>query len=377
MNTVIIGGGASGIACAIRIKQNSPESTVTVLEHLDEACKKIHATGNGRCNITNRHADGFRNTKEFFESLGLMLRESGEGRMYPYSNQAASVVEVMLEACDRYGVKIVTDCTVRKAEKVGGQFNIFTDKGVFSSDNLVLATGGMAQSALGSDGSGYALAKSFGHSVTELSPALVQLKSSSKNCRVLKGVRAKCNVKIETNGEIVGEDYGELLFTEYGISGIVTMNLSEKISDRRLKSGEDRCHAIIDFVPEISEAELVSHFEKFGNFDGILPHKLCAVLQRQTDGDGAKTAKYIKNWKLIITGTKGYDYAQITKGGVPLSELKSGNESSLCEGLFIVGELADRQFNCGGFNLDYAFNSGIAAADRITGHRKQFSGIVI
>ena len=365
MDVLIIGGGASGIVCAIRLKQNNPAIGVTVLEHLDEACKKIHATGNGRCNITNKNADGFETTASFFQSLGLLLRESGEGRMYPYSNQAASVVGVLLEACEKYGVTLVTDCHIKKAEKLDGQFNVFTDKGVFTADNLVLATGGMAQSALGSDGSGYALAKAFGHSVTELSPALVQLKSSSKNCRVLKGVRAKCCVKIETNGDIVGEDYGELLFTEYGISGIVTMNLSEKISDRRLKSGEDRCHAIIDFVPEISEEALVSHFETFGNFDGILPHKLCAVLQRQTDGDGVKTAQYIKHWKLIITGTKGYDYAQITKGGVPLGELKEGGESALCDGLYIIGELTDRQFHCGGFNLDAAFNSGIAAADKI------------
>ena len=366
MDTVIIGGGASGIACAIRIKQNNPAVNVTVLEHLDEACKKIHATGNGRCNITNANAKGFEVTKDFFESLGLLMRESGEGRMYPYSNQAASVVTVMLDACEKYGVKIVTDCNVRSAEKVGEQFNVFTDKGIFIADRLVLATGGTAQSALGSDGSGYALAKAFGHSITELSPALVQLKSSSKNCRVMKGVRAKCDVKIEINGSIVAKDFGELLFTEYGISGIVTMNLSEYVSDKRLKSGEERCVAVIDFVPDVSEEELLSHYEKFGNFDGVLPHKLCSVLQRQTEGDGEKTAKYIKNWRLIITGTKGYDYAQITKGGVPENELADGNESALCSGLYIVGELTDNQFKCGGYNLNYAFNSGIKAADKIT-----------
>ncbi|MBQ9517934.1 MAG: aminoacetone oxidase family FAD-binding enzyme [Eubacterium sp.] len=366
MEVLIIGCGASGAACAIRLKQNNPDIGVTVLEHLDEPCKKIHATGNGRCNITNKNADGFEVTKSFFESLGLLLRESGEGRMYPYSNQAASVVSVMLSACEKLGVKIVTDCVTRKAEKIDNQFNVFTNKGVFSSDVLVLATGGKAQPALGSDGSGYALAQAFGHSVTELSPALVQLKSSTKNCRALKGVRAKCKVKIETNGEIIAEDSGELLFTEYGISGIVTMDLSGKISDEKLKNGTERSVAIIDFVPEISEEELLEHYNKFGDFEGVLPHKLCKVLLRQSDGDSAKMAQYIKHWRLIVTGTKGYDYAQITKGGVPNSELKDGNESALCSDLYIVGELTDNQFRCGGFNLDYAFNSGIAAADRIT-----------
>ncbi len=367
MEVLIIGAGASGIACAIRVKQNNPKVSVTVLEHLEEPCKKIHATGNGRCNITNRNADGFAVTQGFFESLGLLLRESREGRMYPYSNQAASVVSVMLTACEKLGVKIVTDCNVRKAEKYGDQFNVFTDKGVFSADALVLATGGKAQPALGSDGSGYALARSFGHSITALSPALVQLKSSTKNCRALKGVRSKCSVKIETNGEIIAEDFGEILFTEYGISGIVIMDLSEKISDEKLKNGAERSMAIIDFVPGISENELLSHCDKFGDFEGILPHKLCKVLMRQADGDSAKMAQYIKHWKLIVTGTKGYDYAQITKGGVPNSELKNGNESAICDNLYIIGELTDNQFKCGGFNLDYAFNSGINAADSITG----------
>ncbi len=367
MNAVIIGGGASGIACAIRLKQNNPACEVTVLEHLEEACKKLHATGNGRCNITNRYAPGFAGTQAFFSSLGLVLRESREGRMYPYSNQASGAVSVLLNACDRLGVNIVTSCTVRKAEKLDGEFHVHTDKGVFVCDVLALATGGMAQPALGSDGSGYALAKMFGHSVTALAPALVQLKSSSKNCRTLKGVRAKCLVKIETNGKTVAQDSGELLFTEYGISGIVTMNLSEYISDERLKSGTDRCVAVIDFTPDISEEALLQHAEAFGSFEGILPHKLCTVLQRQSEGDLMKMAHYIKNWRLIITGTKGYAYAQITKGGIPNSELKAGNESAICSGLYLLGELTDNQFCCGGYNLDYAFSSGIRAADTICG----------
>ena len=229
----------------------------------------------------------------------------------------------------------------------------------------MLATGGRAQSSLGSDGSGYELAKTFGHTVSQLSPALVQLKSSTKNCRALKGVRAKCNVRIETNGTVTGEEFGELLFTEYGLSGIVIMNLSEKISDLKLKSGEERSLAVIDFVPEMSEQELNEHYAKFHSFDGILPHKLCAILSRQTDGDVSKIAKYMKNWRVIITGTKGYEYAQITKGGVKRDELDESFESKLCDNLYIIGELTDNQYKCGGFNLDFAFNSGIKAADKI------------
>ena len=365
MRAIIIGGGASGIACAVRIKQNMPGADVTVLEHLESPCKKLFATGNGRCNITNTNADGYEITKEFFESIGLLLRESSEGRIYPYSNQAATVVNVLLSACEKYGVKIVNECNAYKVEKIGGQFNVFTSQGVFCSDVLVIAAGGKAQKKLGSDGSGYALAQMLGHGVTELSPALVQLVSPSKHCRALKGVRTKCNVSIETNGELVETAFGELLFTEYGISGIVTMDLSHHVNDARLKDGSERTVAVIDFVPSLTEDELKEHVKTFGSLEGILPAKLCAILERQSNEDCEKAIRYAKNWRIIITGTKGYSFAQITNGGIPCDELDENNESLKTQGLYIIGEITDNQFKCGGYNLNYAFSSGVRAADSI------------
>jgi hypothetical protein len=191
------------------------------------------------------------------------------------------------------------------------------------------------------------------------------LKSSSKHCRALKGIRTKCNIKIETNGEIVGEDSGELLFADYGISGIVVMNLSKYVNDERLEKGRERTVAIIDFVPEMNEEQLRNHYDKFATFSGILPTKLCSVFERQADSNVDKIIKCIKSWRLIITGTKGFNFAQITKGGVPNAELKKANESIYHDALYIVGELTDNQFDCGGFNLDYAFSSGILTADDI------------
>ena len=374
MNVVVIGGGASGIACAIKTKLNNPDINVQVLEHLDVPCKKIYATGNGRCNITNKNAEGFRITKQFFEDIGLVMRESEDGRMYPYSNQASGVVDTLLSACKRLGIEIICDCNILRTEKIGNTFNTFTSKGIFSSDVLVLATGGMAQSALGSDGSGYALAKASGHKISELSPALVQLKSPNKSCRALKGIRAKCLVKLEINDETAGEEFGEVLFTDYGISGIVVMDLSQLVSDNAIAKKEQKCSAVLDFVPDMSEEELFDHYKKFNSFEGILPSKLCSVLNRQADGDGAKMAKYIKNWRLIITGTKGYDYAQITKGGVVLSELDESGQSKLCNKLYIIGELTDNQFPCGGFNLDFAWSSAVRAARSISGQWSVVSG---
>lgn len=366
METVIIGAGASGLACAIKIKQNNPNFNVTILERLEQIGKKLLATGNGRCNLTNRNADNNQFVESFFYSIGLVTRADSEGRVYPYSSQATSVLDVLSQACEQYDINIVCDCEAYRVEKLGEQFNIFTNKGVYTSDNLVLATGGMAQSALGSNGSGYELAKLFGHSITELSPALVQLKSSSKHCRALKGVRVKSNVKIEINSSVVAEEYGELLFADYGISGIVVMDLSKHVNDNRLKSGRDKCIAIIDFVPDMTEAQLVEHYNKFNSFIGILPQKLCSILSKQANGDANLIAKYAKSWRIIITGTKGYDFAQITNGGVDLNELDNDSQSKLVEKLFIAGELADKQFKCGGFNLNNAFYDGIKIADKIT-----------
>ena len=366
MEAVIIGGGASGIACAIRIKQNNPAADVTVLEHLDGIGKKLYATGNGRCNITNTHAPDFEATKEFLQSLGLVLRESAEGRMYPYSNQAATVVSTFTETCRQLGIRIVTDCTVSHLEKTDGLFYIATNYGVFSADVLVLATGGKSQSALGSDGSGYAYARVFGHRITPLAPALVQLTSSSKHCRALKGVRCKCNLALEVNGTVLAEEFGELLFTEYGISGIVAMDLSAHVHDDKLKCGEEKCLAVIDFVPDMSNEELLAHFNRFGTLTGILPAKLCAIFLKQANGDKERAVSFAKSWRLIITGTKGYDFAQITKGGVALDELSDTNESKLCDNLYIVGELTDNQFPCGGYNLNYAISSAVRAADSMT-----------
>ncbi len=365
MKVLIIGGGAAGTACAIRLKQNNPQCDVTILEHLGELCKKIYATGNGRCNLTNNKAEHYDITKDFFESLGVMLRTDHAGRVYPYSNQAGTVAETLKRECGRLGVNVVTSCNAERAEKSGYIYNVYTDKGIFSADTVVLATGGMSQSSLGSDGSGYKLAMDLGLKISKLSPALVQLKSSNKNCRALKGVRAKCKIFAEINGDIVGEEYGEVLFTDYGLSGIATMILAKYIDDDRIKKGLDRACTIIDFVPDCSEAQLTEHYKQFGGFDGILPSRLCSIVMRQAGGDAEKAAKYIKHQRFIITGTKGFDFAQITKGGVTSEQLLPSGETRLHNKLYIVGELTDKQFDCGGFNLDYAFSSGIIAADSI------------
>lgn len=173
---------------------------------------------------------------------------------------------------------------------------------------------------------------------------------------------------IELNGAIAAEESGEILFTDYGISGIAAMNLSYIVGQNFAKKEPEKCIAVLDLVPEISETQLMEHIEKFGSLCGILGSKLSDIISKQADGDAEKSAKFAKNWRLIITGTKGFDFAQITSGGIPLCEI-SEFESNHIKNLYICGELLDRQFECGGFNLDFAWHSGITAAKRITEKR--------
>lgn len=361
MTTIIVGAGASGLACAVRLKQNKPNDEVIILERLSGAGRKILATGNGRCNLSNLKADNHETVTDFFASLGLVTKADDEGRIYPYSNQAATVLESLLEKCSKLGVEIITDCTVEDIDK---NLTVTTDKGIFMADNVVVATGGKAQKSLGSDGSGYKLLSRLGHTITDLSPALVQLTSSSKYPRSLKGQRVKCNMAILLDGKKINEEFGEVLFTDYGISGIVAMNLSEPVSDNFSSRHPQKCHAVLDLVPEMTEAELKEHINRFGSLGGILGSRLSSILTAQAQGDATRTAKYAKSWKLIITGTKGFDFAQITKGGARLDEF-DGFASKKVTGLYACGEVLDKQFCCGGFNLDFAWYSGIATADKI------------
>ncbi len=366
MTTIIIGAGASGIACAIRLKQNNPDCEVKLLERMPAAGKKILATGNGRCNLSNTNTEHCDEVIDFFNSIGLVTRTDEEGRIYPYSNQASTVVELLLDECDRLGIEIITDCTVSKISK---SLIVTASKGIFKADNVVVATGGKAQKNLGSDGSGYKLLKSLGHSITPLSPALVQLTSSSKYPRKLKGHRIKCNMSILLDGKKVKSEYGEVLFTDYGLSGIVTMNLSGIVSKNFSAPQPKKCHAVLDLIPDMSENEILDYLNKFGKLSGILGSKLSSIIEKQADGEPAKMASLTKSWKLIITGTKGFDFAQITSGGASLDEFDE-YQSKLVKGLYACGEVLDRQFMCGGYNLNFAWYSGITAADKITIYNK-------
>ena len=302
MRVLIVGGGAAGLCCAIRLRQLDPAVQVTVLERLEQPGKKLLATGNGRCNLTNMQAPHSRAVLDFFASLGLMTRQEDLGRVYPYSLRAATVQNLLLDACRTLGVRLVTGCRV---EKILPGFTVQTDKGVFAGDKVVVACGGQAQPALGSDGSGYALLQDLGHSCTPLYPALVQLTSSSKYPRKLKGQRTRAAVAVTLDGETVAKSQGEVLFTDYGLSGIAVMDVSWAVGQNFARPRPQKCCAVLDLVPEWSENQLLSYLRQFGSLRGILSAEVTAILEKQAAGDPARLVQIAKHWQLIITGNKG------------------------------------------------------------------------
>ncbi len=335
-----------------------------MLERHERPGNKLYATGGGRCNLTNVNAEYYEETKAFFESLGVPFYIDTEGRAYPYSEKSGSVVKALFNECERLSVKVICNTEVLDIKRDEEGFCVFTTGETYKALRVIIAAGGAAQPSLGGNGSAFKLAEALGHSIVQPAPGLVPLTSPTKRLRALAGLRAKCKVSMELGGETVGEDEGELLFTDYGISGIVVMNLSNLVSRNFISENPKRCRAFIDFAPRMAEEELVEYAEKFGDFSGILGSGISAMLFSEAGGDAALAAKYLKHQAVIINGTRGFNFAQITCGGVPESEL-SDFASLKCPGLYLCGEVVDRQYECGGFNLDFAWHSGIAAAKNI------------
>ncbi len=402
-DTIIIGGGASGLMAAIFAARGGCK--VLVLEQKEKLCKKIYATGNGKCNFTNRdwQASYFRGTDSslaepvlrsfslddtlaFFKEIGIYPKERN-GYFYPNSEQAASVAEALVREAKRLGVMCVTECPVKRVTKgKNGFFAASTEQGAYNGKSMVLATGGKASPAHGSDGSGYPFAKSFGHTIIPPQPAIVQLRADGKFFKTLAGVRTEGRVLLNIGAEQYTEE-GELLFAAYGISGIPVMQVSRYASVALAQ--KKPVTAELDLFPALSEAELSGEIERRFVYmkkntaeealAGLCNHKLnyvvlqqCGIEPTKAAGcfgakEAARLAKEFKHFTVPITGTNGFEQAQACAGGVPLTELTEQMESKLVPGLFITGELADIDGTCGGYNLQWAWSSGAAAGRTIGG----------
>lgn len=386
----VIGAGASGIVAAISAKKTNNKLSVVLIEALPKIGKKILATGNGRCNLTNLTANAKSyNTKavsnvmefcppekiiEFFSSIGLECVSDSESRVYPMSNTASGVLDCLRFEAEHLGIDVMTDTKVTSVRK-NNSFFVINDG--IECRKVIIATGGKATPSQGSDGSGYPIIKSFGHTVTQLYPGLVQL-TVRENLKFLKGVRVKAAVSLkDKNGKILDKSEGEVLFADYGLSGIAIMDVSRSVK-------ENKCSCSLDILPEMKKEAAIEFIVKAKKRNpslsledalcGILPKKVGYLIIKNSgfrqditlidlkNGDINKFAENMKNCCFTVTGTRGFESAQITVGGASFKEFDVETlESRIVDGLYCTGEILDADAPCGGYNLQWAWASGIAA----------------
>ncbi len=387
--TIIVGGGASGLFCALCLNDRD----TLVLEKCDRVGRKLSATGNGQGNLSNTilsENDYFCDDRkkvatilrEFSPKVTLSkLEEKGgvftadeRGRVYPAGKQASAVTDLLRFSLAADGKKTLTACEVKRIKKEYGSFIVECEKDgqslTFCSQNLVFATGGKAAKNFGTDGSAFELIKALGHSVTELYPSLVQLKTDTRFIKGLKGIRVSACVEAVTKTGKIAREEGDIIFTDYGVSGDAIFRISAFVTDKA-----DKVTLSLDFAPTISDEEILSSIrakKKIGIYEasellsGVLPSALGrAVCKRAESVDEREILKKVRAFTLEVTGSLGFDYAQVTKGGVPLGEVSDTLESKIVENLYITGEALDVDGKCGGYNLQWAFSSALAVATAI------------
>ena len=389
----IIGAGASGMAAALAAAEN-PDVHVILMERQARVGRKLAATGNGRCNLSNLHADhqgyhgddadfagpaiaafGPEQTLNWFGKLGLFTVAEESGRVYPYSDQANSVVDVLRFALERPNIQMEMGFEVEKVKKTEQGFRVEGSEGIIECDKLIVACGGLAGTKLGGTMSGYKLLRSLGHKATKLRPTLVQIKSDWNGCASLKGVRANCHAQILHNGELFRESTGEIQFTEYGLSGPVMFEISRDVCQEK---GEWVCR--LDLLPHISreilEAELLRRRNATKQsaaelLTGILHNRLGRVvtqavgisahvpIRQLEDWELVEVAKSVKAFDISLTEPMGMDSAQVTAGGIVTKDFDPNSmESRIVPGLYACGEVLDIDGDCGGYNLQWAWSSG-------------------
>ena len=398
MRAAVIGAGASGMTAALTAVRLGHE--VTLYERQARVGRKLMATGNGRCNLTNTGAgpsnyhgeapDFVRPALEafpseaaldFFRGLGLLAREEWGGRVYPLSNSANSVVDVLRQGLDAAGVELIAGDRVRELRRAGSGYSVTTESGDKRSfDAVVVACGGLAGEKLGGGRDGYELLKALGHTRTALRPALVQITTEPAYPRSLKGIKADCALRVLSRGGLLASSCGELLFTETGVSGPAAFDVSRAVSE----AGDAKMELEIDFLRDYTPAEVLAHLQNRVKTAPELPaselltgsvhNRLGRMLIKYADVEAAAplsalserelrtVAGACKRFKLPVRGTEGFANAQVTAGGIRTSEFDPRTlESRLCPRLFACGEVLDIDGDCGGYNLQWAWSSGVLA----------------
>ena len=397
MRIGIIGGGASGMAAALFASEN-PGAEVTVMERQARVGRKLQATGNGRCNLTNLHAaeGGYHGdepefsryaigqfdpeqTRAWFRKMGLFTVAEESGRVYPYSDQANSVVDVLRFAMEKPNIRLLTDCEVMRVRHGDGVFTVEAKDRKLEFDRLIVACGGLAGTKLGGTMAGYKLLRGLGHKCTKLRPALVQVKTGWHGISALKGVRANCHAAICCDGRLHRESEGEIQFTDFGLSGPVMYEITR---DACQGGGEWECR--LDFLPQISAEELKAELLRRKTttwmtddlLTGILHNRLGRVLSQNagirshypiaelSEQELGEVCRSVKEFSVSLTELLGMDAAQVTAGGIETGEFDPATmESRRVPGLFACGEVLDVDGDCGGYNLQWAWSSGKLAGD--------------
>lgn len=393
MEIVVIGAGASGLTAAIEIAK---KNKVTIVERYDNCAKKILVTGNGRCNYWNEDFDSRhfnsnnkdfilkvntlenqRSVLDFFESIGIVPFIKN-GYYYPMSMQASSIRNALLLEARKRGVKIINNANVIEIKKVNDKFLLMTTNGGILCDKVIVATG--SNSYYKEENLGYTLCKSLGHNIIKVMPSLVQLVGNDNYFKDWAGVRSNVRVKISVDSNILKKEEGEVMLTDYGVSGICIFNLSS-IANKALDLNK-KVIVHINFFPQISNIYsfleernkilINRNLEEF--FEGILNSKLIKIILYKTNLDKNKRWEELNeiekkslcdnltNFKVNIISSKSFDSSQVCLGGIDTSEVNPETmESKLCKNLYIIGEVLDVDGDCGGYNLGFAWLSGIIA----------------
>ena len=367
----IIGGGQGGIIAAINLKRKG--LNVCIIEAKDRIGKKILSTGNGKCNILNADLslDNYNNNfpkiafqkydlnklKEFYSSLGIFLKQDSEGRIYPYSESANTILNAYLDEINKLNIDVFVDTKIERIEKIDEGFLLRTKLSEYKCKKVLLATGSNATTGLSS----HALFAPFGHNITKLEQSLVPIKTNA--LKGANGVRAKAKASLYISNKLVFSENGELLFKDNQLSGILAFKMSAYIAREYVKKGNVDAYIEIDFVPDYTEAqlkELLSNSKLTNPLQGLL-HK--AIAQ---NFNGSNLAYDIKHLRCKVDGLMGIDNAQVISGGLDISQFdESTMESKLQKGLYAIGEVLDVDGQCGGYNLSFAASSALLASDAI------------
>ena len=405
----IIGGGAAGMIAAIVASRNG--ANAVIYERMNRVGKKILATGNGRCNLTNvglnpnnlkcLHSKNEKlaenilkrftveETINFFEMLGVAHKVESGGKVFPMSDQASSVLDVLRYELDKLEVDIICDTEINEVKQLKSGFILKDTNGIeYKADKIIIAAGGMSSPNLGSNGSGYRLAKGLGHSIIKPFPALVQLKLESPFLKSVKGIKFEGSASILLGKDVLRKEEGEILFTEYGISGPPILQLSRKAIEALEHKEQPKIE--IDMFPghtyeellELINLRLSYQYDRPLDFSfiGLINKRLIPIILKEakvydinracceiSKKEIEKIVSLLKSWQFNIIGSQSWANSQVTAGGVNVEEINPNTlESKIVPGVYFAGELLDIDGDCGGFNLQWAWSSGYVVGNEVS-----------